>query len=140
MLRRVTASSNVSALRSPSTGALPPLNSSQYFAIISLNSTPLYLASESYSELQHCNPATARAEPSLLELCRAPAGSTEVNPATGSLFVTSSAVERSPISNTSSSRKTSSCSVVVKNTRVISFACLSYGTSNRFEAHFRFSS
>ena len=33
-------------------------------------------------ELQHCNTATARAEPSLLELCRAPAVVDEVNTAT----------------------------------------------------------
>jgi mRNA interferase HigB len=33
-------------------------------------------------ELQHCNTATARAEPSSLELCRAPAGSMVVNTAT----------------------------------------------------------
>ena len=33
-------------------------------------------------ELQHCNAATARAEPSSLELCRAPAVVDEVNAAT----------------------------------------------------------
>ena len=35
-----------------------------------------------FGELQHCNTATARAEPSLLELCRVPAVVDEVNTAT----------------------------------------------------------